>query len=107
MPPSPPAQAVQDFREPDSEDPGLQCRFALEATNISKDFQEDFLNGIRSLRRISEHAVGDMEKRSTISPNKLVVGCILVGLQAGNEQRFFGAEPLYPIHPAIGDLSRH
>src|SRR5262245_15031476 len=78
MPSSPPAQAVQNLGKCDLEDPGLQCSFTFETADISKHLQEGFLNGVGRLRRISEHAVGDMKNGSAIRPDKFVVRCILI-----------------------------
>jgi len=77
-----PTDPVQNLREGNLENPGLETALTAEACDVPEDLDENILGDIGGLSRIVEHAACYMVNPSVIITDEFVVGGILVCTQA-------------------------
>jgi len=81
-----PPNTIQNFGESNLEDPGLQCRFALEPINVPENLHEDVLGDVGGFGRVRQHSASHLVNRSMIDTDEFIVSRIFVGLQTQDKQ---------------------
>jgi len=65
----------------DPVEPGLEAALTVKALHAAKDFEENFLCGVRGIRRVSQNAVHQAVNRLVIVGHKPVISLFRPGLQ--------------------------
>src|SRR5271165_2842341 len=86
-----PAAMIQCFADGDAIEPGLEGAALAKVPNSLEGFQENFLSGIGSVSRITEHAEDEVVNRSVIMGDEPVEGGFRARLQLGDEFAFVAA----------------
>src|SRR6267142_3757182 len=81
--PEPPAPLVGSFMNRYTVEPCLQAAFAIKTLHTAKNFEKDFLCGVRSVRRVGQNAVHKAVNRLVIVSHKPVVSLFRAGFEFG------------------------
>ena len=91
----------------DAVNPGFQAGLAVKMLHAPKHFQEDFLRGIRRVRRIGDDAINQAVDRLVEFADEPGVGVFRAGLQFGHDRRLLGPDSDRACQITQGGCSRH
>src|SRR5271156_1873804 len=99
--PEPPPLPVRRLMQCNPVNPRLQAGLPMKTLHPAKHLQENFLRGVRRVRRIAYHAIHQPVHRTLKLPNQPRVGLFRARLQIGDNRRF-----LCPCSNRAGQISQ-